>query len=172
MEFHGERVILRPITMDDFEDCCRWAGDAEVMRHVIQETKTPEEERTWLEKILTSEDEKVFVILNEHGKPIGTCGIHFSSTNPDLRNEEGYSLGLMIGEKSEWGKGYGPDALRTLADFTNRNYKTKRIWLTVDAVHTRAIRAYEKAGFSSVREIMDPSRINSGGRQILMELRY
>ncbi len=172
MEIQGERVTLRPITMDDLPDCTRWAQDAEVMHHVIQTTKTPEEEREWLEGILKSDQEKVFMILNENQKPIGTCGIHFNSTNPQLRDEEGLSLGLMIGEKTEWGKGYGSEVVRVLADVAHREYKANRIWLTVDAVHARAIRAYEKAGFQRVREINDPGRIHSDGKQLLMEIRY
>lgn len=78
----------------------------------------------------------------------------------------------MIGEKSEWGKGYGPEVLRLLADTAHEQYQTERVWLTVDVVHARAIRAYEKAGFSVVREIEVPDRVHSGGKQLLMEIRY
>ena len=172
MDSKGHRVNLRPITIDDLPDCTSWAQDEEVMHHVIQRTFTPEQERKWLEGILRSDQEKVYMILNEDQKPIGTCGIHFLSTNPDLREEEGLSLGIMLGEKSEWGKGYGPEALRALADIAHQQFGAKRVWLTVDAIHARAIRAYEKAGFKLVREIDVPDRVHSEGKQLLMEIRY
>ena len=172
MESKEQRVTLRPITINDLPDCTRWAQDEEVMHHVIQRTFTPEQEREWLEGVLQSDQEKVFMILNEDQKPIGTCGIHFSSTNPELRGEEGLSLGIMLGEKSEWGKGYGPEALRILADITHQEFDAQRVWLTVDVIHARAIRAYEKAGFKVVREIDVPDRVHSDGKQLLMEIRY
>ena len=81
-------------------------------------------------------------------------------------------MGLMIGETSEWGKGYGSETVRVLADFVHQHYKVCRVWLTVDSVHVRAIRAYKKAGFTVVREMDAPERIYSDGKQLLMEIRY
>lgn len=172
MEIRGQRITLRPITMDDLDVCTRWAADPEVMRHVIQETKTADEEKEWLENALQDKDHKVLIICDENMKPIGTCGIHFIATDPSLRNEEGLSIGIMIGEKSAWGKGYGPEVMTVLSEHVYKEYGTNRVWLTVDTVHTRAIQAYKKAGFIIVREVHAPQRIHSEGRQLLMEKRF
>lgn len=172
MEHPGKRITLRPITMDDLDVCARWAQDEEVMHHVLQRTLTLEEEREWLEGVLKSDTQKIFMILNEERKPVGTCGMYFSAPNPDLRQEEGLCVGIMLGEKTEWGKGYGPEALRVLADMAHAEYGAARVWLTVDTVHARAIRAYEKAGFRPVREIDAADRMHTGGKQLLMEIRH
>jgi RimJ/RimL family protein N-acetyltransferase len=172
MEIRGTRVRLRPITMDDLPHCTRWGGDPEVMHHVTNRTFTAAEEKASLESVLKSDTDKVFVIENEDRRPIGTCGIHLVPKNPELAGEEGLSIGLLVGEKSEWGKGYGPEVVRALADFTHRAYRTRRVWLTVDDIHGRAVRAYEKAGFRKVRLFTDPSRPHVGGKQWLMEVTY
>ena len=115
MEIRGQRITLRPITMDDLEICTKWAADAEVMHHVIQETKTAEEEKKWLEEVLQRKDQKVLIICDENLKPIGTCGIHFVATDPSHRNEEGISIGIMIGDKTTWDKGYGSEVMSVLS---------------------------------------------------------
>lgn len=172
MKIHAERVVLRPITMNDLDDCIRWANDPDVMIHTANRVFTEKEEREWLEGILSSDHEKVFIISNEHGRSIGTCGIHLKTKDPQLYKEQGIGLGIMIGETSEWGKGYGPEVVRALARYIHREYKEDRVWLTVDATHQRAIRAYEKAGFTKVRLLAVPERSYAGGEQWLMETRF
>ncbi len=158
--------------MDDLEICTKWAADAEVMHHVIQETKTAEEEKKWLEEVLQRKDQKVLIICDENLKPIGTCGIHFVATDPSHRNEEGISIGIMIGDKTTWDKGYGSEVMSVLSEHVSKEYGVSRVWLTVDTVHSRVIRTYEKAGFKIVREVIAPQRIHSEGKQYIMEKRF
>ena len=56
-------------------------------------------------------------------------------------------MGIVIGEKSEWSKGYGTDAIRTLLDLGFCEMNLHRIFLRVDSDNARGIRCYEKAGF-------------------------
>ena len=56
-------------------------------------------------------------------------------------------LGIFIGEKAEWGKGYGTDAVNALVDFGFDSLRLERIWLNVWTENDRARRSYEKAGF-------------------------
>lgn len=171
MEIRGERITLRPISMADLPDCTRWAGDMDIMQHVTGKTFTPEEERVWLENVLQKKEE-IFITLNENGRAIGSCGVHAKSPRPELQNEEGMYLGILIGEKDQWGKGYGPEVMRLLSDYAHRTHDAKRIWLTVDAGHERAKRAYEKAGFTVVRRFIAPERTWTTGGQCIMEYRY
>jgi len=53
----------------------------------------------------------------------------------------------MIGEKSEWSKGYGQDALRLLLDYGFNILNLSSIELVVHEDNARAIRCYEKLGF-------------------------
>lgn len=56
-------------------------------------------------------------------------------------------VGIMIGERDCWGRGYGTDALRTLSRFAFDQMNLHRIELHVFAEHEQAIRVYERVGF-------------------------
>ena len=77
------------------------------------------------------------------GEPIGTAGLH------DLDFVNGNAeFGISLGEKGEWNKGYGTDALHVLCDFGFGELRFERIELQVYAANARARRSYEKAGFT------------------------
>jgi diamine N-acetyltransferase len=57
-------------------------------------------------------------------------------------------FGIAIGEKEEWNKGYGTDALRAICDFGFGALRLERIGLMVYEGNARGRRAYEKAGFT------------------------
>jgi RimJ/RimL family protein N-acetyltransferase len=54
----------------------------------------------------------------------------------------------MIGEKSFWNLGYGTEAVRLLVAHGFQSLNLNRIALHVFQDNPRAIRAYEKAGFT------------------------
>ena len=56
-------------------------------------------------------------------------------------------MGIVIGEKSLWGQGYGTDALNALLDFGFGELRLERIWLEVNDDNLRGKRSYEKCGF-------------------------
>lgn len=167
VEIDGDRIHLRPYRMSDLEMFTRWVQDVDVVRHTLQETKTLEQEREWLEGILQSKNDLGFVIeVKETGKPIGNCALRLTNN----RGEEGVGFGIMLGEKEEWGKGYGTDATKLLVEYARDTLKAKRIWLTVDTTNERGVRAYEKAGFAIASKESAPERIHSNGEQYVMEI--
>jgi RimJ/RimL family protein N-acetyltransferase len=54
----------------------------------------------------------------------------------------------MIGDKTYWNRGYGTEAVRLVAKHGFNTLNLNRIFLHVFENNPRAIRAYEKAGFS------------------------
>ena len=56
-------------------------------------------------------------------------------------------LGMLIGEKAYWSKGYGTDAMLTFLRFAFDEMNFHRIDLGVDAENVRAIALYRKCGF-------------------------
>lgn len=56
-------------------------------------------------------------------------------------------LGIGVGERSDWGRGYGTDALRVMLHDAFRELNLHRVSLTVFEYNARAVRCYEKAGF-------------------------
>jgi RimJ/RimL family protein N-acetyltransferase len=57
-------------------------------------------------------------------------------------------VGLGIGNREDWGKGYGTDAMKIILRFAFTELNLRRVTLTVFEYNPRAIRSYEKAGFS------------------------
>ncbi|MBI5840532.1 MAG: GNAT family N-acetyltransferase [Chloroflexi bacterium] len=56
-------------------------------------------------------------------------------------------VGLGIGERADWDKGYGTDAMNIILRFAFTEVNLRRVTLTVFEYNPRAIRSYEKAGF-------------------------
>ena len=56
-------------------------------------------------------------------------------------------VGLSIGERENWGKGYGTDMMDLLLRFAFTEVNLRRVTLAVFEYNPRAIRTYEKAGF-------------------------
>ena len=56
-------------------------------------------------------------------------------------------IGIMLGEKSWWNKGYGTETMRAMLRHGFETLNLHRIWLQVYSNNKRGIRAYEKAGF-------------------------
>ncbi|HDN79985.1 MAG: N-acetyltransferase [Chloroflexi bacterium] len=139
----GRKVRLRAPEREDLPLFVRWLNDTEVTRYLtLYWPLSMAEEEQWFENLLKRENDRVFVIETEEGKPIGNMGLH----NIDWKNRKAV-LGIFIGEKDYWGKGYGTDAIKTLLRFAFEELNLNRVELRVFEFNTRAIRCYEKCGF-------------------------
>lgn len=56
-------------------------------------------------------------------------------------------VGLGIGEREFWGRGYGTDVMKVMLRYAFTEVNLHRVTLTVFEYNPRAIRSYEKAGF-------------------------
>jgi RimJ/RimL family protein N-acetyltransferase len=56
-------------------------------------------------------------------------------------------VGIFIGNKQYWNKGFGQEALGLLTDYGFQSLNLNNIMLTVFSFNKRAIKCYEKAGF-------------------------
>jgi len=72
-------------------------------------------------------------------------------------------VGLSIGERANWGKGYGTDMMNLLLRFAFTEVNLRRVTLAVFEYNPRAIRVYEKAGFR--HEGRERKALNRAGRR-------
>jgi diamine N-acetyltransferase len=144
----GELVALRPAERSDIPLFVRWLSDAEVTRSLlIRAPLSIAMEEQWFAAMLEHQgrsDHHYVICTLADGRPIGTCGLH----QVDLDNGSA-AFGIQIGEPSEWGRGYGTDALRAICDFGFGELRLERVWLDVYQGNDRGRRSYEKAGFSA-----------------------
>ncbi|HIP95838.1 MAG TPA: N-acetyltransferase [Anaerolineae bacterium] len=142
----GQKVRLRAIERDDLPTFVRWFNDPEV-RHYLTAymPMSLAEEEKWFEGQLQKQDGRIFaieVIDGDQPVHIGNVGIH----DVDWKNRAA-EVGIVIGEKDYWGKGYGTDALKTLLRFAFQEMNLHRVQLRVHDYNARALRCYEKCGF-------------------------
>jgi len=71
------------------------------------------------------------------------------------------TIGIMIGEKDCWGKGYGSDAITTLLRYCFEELGMRRVDLITDSENHRAQHAYKKCGFR-VEGLMRQYRTKNG----------
>ena len=143
----GEQVYLRPPERSDIPTFVRWFNDADVLRNLAMRAPMSEAFETgWFDRMLESQGKTAYhfvICLLTDDRPIGTIGFE------DVNLQDGVAeFGIAIGEKSEWGKGHGTDALRAICDFGFGELRLERIGLMVYDGNDRARRSYEKAGFT------------------------
>ncbi len=143
----GERIFLRPAERSDLPNFVRWFADGETTRYLsVRAPFSAAAEDKWFEGMLErhgKSDWHFVICLTDDGRPIGTAGLH------DLNLEDGHAaFGISIGEKAEWNKGYGTDALSAMCDFGFGQLRLERIALEVYRPNLRAQRSYQKAGFT------------------------
>ncbi len=121
----------------------RWLNDPDIMRLLGRRhhLSMADEER-WYEEYLSSRKSKIFAILEENGNHIGNVGLH----NIDNENRRS-SLGIVLGEKTQWGKGYGSEALNTVLKYAFNELGLHKVSLRVFQDNERAIRSYASCGF-------------------------
>lgn len=138
----GKKVVLRPIERADLPNYVRWFQDREVLMYFGPYLPMNlDQEEAWFEH--QNKDQSSINFAAEYqGEHIGGCG--FINISYRHRHAE---VGLFVGEKSLWNKGFGQDMLTTIVDYGFKYLNFHRIYLRVFAENQGAIHAYEKVGF-------------------------
>jgi [ribosomal protein S5]-alanine N-acetyltransferase len=140
----GEKVYLRPFEKEDARFAAPWFNDPEVTRTIlIYRPVSVKFEEEFLEKLNQSEHDLVLgIAIKATDKLIGGTGFH----QIDFRSRH-TAFGITIGDKAEWGKGYGTQATRLMVNHAFKSLNLHRVWLHVYEFNERAIRIYESVGF-------------------------
>ncbi len=94
------------------------------------------------------------------GKHIGNC-VYYSVDEPKGEAE----LGVMIGNRDYWDKGYGAHAVTTLVSYIFRQTNLNRIYLKTLGWNIRAQKCFQKCGFIPYGHM-----IKDGFNFVLMEI--
>lgn len=141
----GARVALGPLRRDLLPVYTRWLNDFAVTRTLAvgMLPQTAEAEARWYEAASQQPDAVHFTLYERATeRPIGLGSLQ----RVDHRHGTA-ELGLLIGERERWGRGYGTEATQLLCDYGFTLLGLHNIWLAVYAVNARALRVYERAGF-------------------------
>lgn len=145
MRLVGEKVAIRPIERADLPVVLPWWNDPEVMYYADDNphpSTTLQELEERYEQEERSDSTERFIIETLDGESIGDL-VYFGY-RPDTRNVQ---IGILIGVKKYWGRGYGSEAIRLWLKYLFEHRHVHKVSLTVSDFNLRAIRAYEKCGF-------------------------
>lgn len=141
----GEAVALGPLRRDLIPTYTRWVNDLSALKNTGMPPipMTIEREEGWYERAAKSDDTFTFTIY-ERGQltPIGNASL----MGVDWRNQTA-EFGILIGEASARGKGYGTETARLMLDYGFTALGLHSIYLRVHEYNLAGQRAYAKVGF-------------------------
>jgi RimJ/RimL family protein N-acetyltransferase len=140
----GERIILRAWQKADLETFTRWFDDPEVtiyLGNAYPALSYEEEERFY--ESTSQQKHRYCIVTKDEGVLIGNCAIH----GIDTKNRSA-EMGIVIGEKAYWNKGYGREALTLLMEIGFEGLGLNRMWLQHVDFNERGHRCYLAAGLT------------------------
>ena len=144
MILETERLILRPWTEADAEECYRYAKDPRVGPMAGWPVHTSVENSREVIRDVLMVPETYAIELKETGLPIGSIGLHHTDlAEKDDEAELGYWLGVPY-----WGRGLVPEASRELLRHAFEDLKLARIWCGYYDGNEKSKRVQEKLGFT------------------------
>lgn len=141
----GKRIALAIMTEADQEFFRRWLVDNAELRSLIQDSRipTPEDQKRWFRRVQESDRKFFSLVTMPEYILVGNAGfvaIDSFSQSAVLR--------ITIGHPDFLSKGLGGEAIQLLVRYAFMQAGWSFLTLQVLETNTRAIRAYEKAGFT------------------------
>lgn len=153
----GEKISLGPLSKSYLPIYTKWINDFETNSYLAKFVKpiTSENEEDWYTTVNKAEDSINFTVFDSQTKkPIGTVGL-FRIDHVHKTAE----LGIMIGDKNYWSKGYGTETVRVMTDYGVTCLGLHNIMLRVYSYNPRAVKAYQNAGFKIVGRLREAKRL-------------
>lgn len=135
-----ERLILRPLTLDDAEAAFEWTGDERVARYMIYSThESIETTKEWLRTVKSTDTQFEFgFVRRSDNKLIGSGGIRLLE---DGFWEFGYNFRFDC-----WGMGYATEASKAMIDHVRSKFGDVPLRAECAAENTASAHVIEKCG--------------------------
>ena len=144
---YGDGIRLRAVERSDIPSFIKWFNDPEVTHGLAAIFPMSEaNEEIWFDNMLKRPIETqplaIEIQIENEWKIIGNIAIFDFD-----KIAHSAEVGIVIGEKEFWGKGYGTKALKLILKHGFGTLNLNRISLQVYGLNDRAIRVYNKVGF-------------------------
>tara|TARA_B100000925_G_scaffold190756_2_gene144292 strand:+ start:2969 stop:4345 length:1377 start_codon:yes stop_codon:yes gene_type:complete len=144
IEFSSERLIYEPLGLKHLSNnYVKWLNDIDVIR--FMESGGDYSIKKLEKYLINQERKKIFfwaIKLKKNGKHIGNIKI-----DPICKKNMSGEYGIMIGDKSEWGKGYAAESSNRILKYCFDDLNLFKINLGVNIQNQKAIKLYESLGF-------------------------
>ena len=162
-DIDGRSIRLRTLRESDVGPAyVRWMNDPEVVRYTESRftTHTPDGLRRYVAGMRDDPNSLFLAIVLRAGeRHIGNIKL-----GPIDWNHGAGDIGLVIGEKDCWGKGYATEAIGTLASHAFASLGLATLSAGVYAPNVGCIKAFERAGFT--RESVQRARCRLGDERV------
>ena len=143
---HGPRVTLRSMRRDDLERFNAFNNDVETELAGGGDPPFPQSlerlQAQWDADAAKGGRDGMAFAIEADGLFIGQCAL-FNERRIDGTAE----LGITIGDKAYWSRGYGRETIGLLLEYAFRLVNFRRVWLQVWGNNARGIRCYLACGF-------------------------
>lgn len=144
------RLVLRPLTLDDFEDIAAMSADPAVMKHVGGQPQTREE--AWGRFLRAAGCWPILgygsfvVVERSSGRFVGEVG-HFDRQRAIVPAFEGAPEAGWVLSSWAHGKGYATEAVRAATGWLEETFGPTRTVCMIDVGHDASFRVAEKCGY-------------------------
>jgi len=138
----GERILLRPFSMDDAEDLYEFTSDEETTRFIYAPHKDLDHTKRVLANYYLEEPiGKYAIVLKETNKMIGLVEfrVHEETQGGDL----GYTL-----SRHYWGNGYMTEAGKLILDLAFNVIGVERVYAATDIRNTASAKLMSRLGMT------------------------
>lgn len=153
MILETDRLILREMTINDFEDLYEILKDSDVTKHYPY-TFDEQRVRNWILKNIDRYEVFGFglwgVVLKENKKMIGDCGITMQNINGMIKPEIGYHI-----NKKYWRNGYGKEAATKCRDWIFENSTFNIVYSYMQSTNLPSYSLAMSIGMKKVDEYID-----------------
>lgn len=132
----GKHVYIRLMEIDDVKYKVKWVNDEEVRKSLLffDYPISVLATENWLRKVSLDSTRKDFIVcLKSNDTPIGFVGLR----NIDYKNAKAESF-MCIGEKEQWGKGYGYDIKKSIVKYSFESLNLNKIY-SHHLIHNKAM---------------------------------
>lgn len=152
LHLETERLVLRPLALDDLEDMTSLLGDAEALA-LWGEPLDRDGARAWIQRNLDRYKADGFgryaVLMRATGALIGDCGLIRTA----VEGTEEIELGWIV-RRSHWGNGIATEAGAAWRDYAFDVLDLERIVSMISEQNIASRRVAEKLGMRLEREAM------------------
>lgn len=159
--YFGERIVLREYRKEDITFIRKWVNDSEFTDNLgdifafPHSMKNTEDYLNFIDS-KSGLDKSNFVIAHKETEEyIGQIDL----IEIDWKNRWAV-LGIVIGTKENWGKGYGSEAIKVLQDIVFNRLNLNKLELRVHDYNERAKKCYRSCGFKEEGRVRDKFFIN------------
>jgi len=146
LDIKTERLMLKTLTLENMsEDYLIWLEDPEVTKYleVRHSKQTIDSLHEYVNDMQKSKDNLLIGLFTKKDNN------HFGNIKigPVSWQNKRALMGILIGNKACWGKGYAPEAISSICDIARNTLNLNKIQAGAYASNLGSIKAFTKAGF-------------------------